>query len=79
MGNNAGKALLKYPHHLLLPRQRRDQAQLVDRDRTGLAVDDEAFQHHGRQPGEACEAAAVAVGEAFVGGEIGERDGCSGD
>lgn len=36
-------------------------------------MDDQALEHLGRQPGEAHKAADVAVGQALVGGEIGER------
>ena len=36
-------------------------------------MDDQPLKDSGREPGEAQEAADVAVGEALIGGEIGER------
>jgi len=65
--------LVEHLARLLVPRQRRHEAKVVDADRRGLAVDDQPFQHLGCEPGEAQEAADVAVGQALVGGEIGER------
>lgn len=64
---------VEHPPRLLVPRQGRHEAQVVDVDRRGLSVDDQPLEDVRREPGEAQEAADIAIRQALVGGQIGER------
>lgn len=65
---------IKHPRWLLTPRQRGDEAEVVEADLAWLSAHDQPLEHLRHKLRQAQQATDLAVGEARLGGEIGYGD-----